>query len=75
MVEAARPSRRPRAGFFRCTSCAPCAARTKPPKAKIEDEGLDIPLLVQGEGSRMNPPAMLPNHGASILLSQSFWKA
>jgi ATP-dependent DNA helicase DinG len=44
-------------------------------KAKIEDEGLDIPLLVQGEGSKNDLLQRFRNHGASILVgSQSFWE-
>ena len=61
--------------FFLCTSLRAMRRTHELLKAKIEDEGLDIPLLVQGEGSKNDLLQRFRNHGASILVgSQSFWE-
>ena len=77
VVEAAWPAVKAAKGgaFFLCTSLRAMRRTHELLKAKIEDEGLDIPLLVQGEGSKNDLLQRFRNHGASILVgSQSFWE-
>ena len=61
--------------FFLCTSLRAMRRTHELLKARLEDEGLDIPLLVQGEGSKNDLLQRFRHHGASILVgSQSFWE-
>jgi ATP-dependent DNA helicase DinG len=44
-------------------------------KARLEDEGHDMPLLMQGEGSKNDLLQRFRHHGNAILVgSQSFWE-
>jgi ATP-dependent DNA helicase DinG len=54
VVDAAWPAVKAAKGgaFFLCTSLRAMRRTHELLKAKLEDEGLDIPLLVQGEGSK-----------------------
>src|SRR5574343_1106890 len=77
VVEAAWPAVKAAKGgaFFLCTSLRAMRRTHELLKAKIEDEGLDIPLLVQGEGSKNDLLQRFRHHGAAILVgSQSFWE-
>jgi ATP-dependent DNA helicase DinG len=77
VVEAAWPAVKAAKGgaFFLCTSLRAMRRTHELLKAKLEDEGLDMPLLVQGEGSKNDLLQRFRHHGASILVgSQSFWE-
>ncbi len=77
VVEAAFPAVRAAGGgaFFLCTSLRAMRRTHELLKAKIEDEGLDIPLLVQGEGSKNDLLQRFRHMGNAILVgSQSFWE-
>jgi ATP-dependent DNA helicase DinG len=77
VVEAAWPAVKAAKGgaFFLCTSLRAMRRTHELLKAKLEDEGIDMPLLVQGEGSKNDLLQRFRHHGASILVgSQSFWE-
>ncbi|WP_412480005.1 ATP-dependent DNA helicase [Azonexus sp. IMCC34839] len=77
VVEAAFPAVRAAGGgaFFLCTSLRAMRRTHELLKAKIEDEGLDIPLLVQGEGSKNDLLQRFRHMGNAVLVgSQSFWE-
>ena len=61
--------------FFLCTSLRAMRRTHELLQAKIEDAGLDMPLLLQGEGSKTDLLDRFRHHGASVLVgSQSFWE-
>jgi len=77
VVDAAWPAVKAAGGgaFFLCTSLRAMRRTHELLKAKLEDEGLDMPLLVQGEGSKNDLLQRFRHHGAAILVgSQSFWE-
>lgn len=77
VVEAAFPALRAAGGgaFFLCTSLRAMRRTHELLKAKLEDEGLDMPLLVQGEGSKNDLLQRFRHHGRAVLVgSQSFWE-
>jgi ATP-dependent DNA helicase DinG len=77
VVDAAWPAVKAANGgaFFLCTSLRAMRRTHELLKAKLEDEGIDMPLLVQGEGSKNDLLQRFRHHGASILVgSQSFWE-
>lgn len=77
VVDAAWPAVKAANGgaFFLCTSLRAMRRTHELLKAKLEDEGLDMPLLVQGEGSKNDLLQRFRHHGAAILVgSQSFWE-
>ena len=77
VVEAAWPAVKAANGgaFFLCTSLRAMRRTHELLKAKLEDEGIDMPLLVQGEGSKNDLLQRFRHHGNSILVgSQSFWE-
>ncbi|WP_334157544.1 ATP-dependent DNA helicase [Oryzomicrobium sp.] len=61
--------------FFLCTSLRAMRRIHELLKARIEDEGLDIPLLIQGEGSKNELLDRFRQLGNAVLVgSQSFWE-
>ena len=77
VVEAAWPAVKAANGgaFFLCTSLRAMRRTHELLKAKLEDEGIAMPLLVQGEGSKNDLLQRFRHHGNSILVgSQSFWE-
>jgi len=77
VVEAAWPAVKAANGgaFFLCTSLRAMRRTHELLKAKLEDENIDMPLLVQGEGSKNDLLQRFRFHGNSILVgSQSFWE-
>ncbi len=77
VVDAAWPAVKAAGGgaFFLCTSLRAMRRTHELLKAKLEDEGIDMPLLVQGEGSKNDLLQRFRHHGAAILVgSQSFWE-
>src|SRR5574343_355647 len=77
VVDAAWPAVKAANGgaFFLCTSLRAMRRTHELLKAKLEDEGIDMPLLVQGEGSKNDLLQRFRHHGNSILVgSQSFWE-
>ncbi|MDD2885788.1 MAG: ATP-dependent DNA helicase [Dechloromonas sp.] len=77
VVDAAWPAVRAARGgaFFLCTSLRAMRRTHELLKAKLDDEGLDMPLLVQGEGSKNDLLQRFRYHGNAILVgSQSFWE-
>jgi ATP-dependent DNA helicase DinG len=77
VVEAAWPAVKAANGgaFFLCTSLRAMRRTHELLKAKLEDENIDMPLLVQGEGSKNDLLQRFRHHGNSILVgSQSFWE-
>ncbi len=77
VVDAAWPAVKAAGGgaFFLCTSLRAMRRTHELLKARLEDEGLDMPLLVQGEGSKNDLLQRFRHHGAAILVgSQSFWE-
>ena len=77
VVDAAWPAVKAANGgaFFLCTSLRAMRRTHELLKAKLEDENIDIPLLVQGEGSKNDLLQRFRHHGNSILVgSQSFWE-
>jgi len=77
VVDAAWPAVRAARGgaFFLCTSLRAMRRTHELLKAKLENEGLDMPLLVQGEGSKNDLLQRFRYHGNAILVgSQSFWE-
>jgi ATP-dependent DNA helicase DinG len=77
VVDAAFPLLRLVGGgvFFLCTSLRAMRRTHELLKARLEDEGLDLPLLVQGEGSKNDLLQRFRHMGNAILVgSQSFWE-
>ena len=77
VVEAAWPAVQAARGgtFFLCTSLRAMRRTRELLQEKIEAAGLDVPLLVQGEGSKNDLLQRFRFHGAAILVgSQSFWE-
>jgi ATP-dependent DNA helicase DinG len=77
VVDAAWPAVKAAKGgaFFLCTSLRAMRRTHELLKAKLEDENIDMPLLVQGEGSKNDLLQRFRHHGNSILVgSQSFWE-
>jgi len=77
VVDAAFPAARAAGGgaFFLCTSLRAMRRTHELLKARLEDEGLEMPLLVQGEGSKNELLERFRRLGNAILVgSQSFWE-
>jgi ATP-dependent DNA helicase DinG len=77
VVDAAFPAVQAAGGgaFFLCTSLRAMRRTHELLKARLEDEGLDLPLLVQGEGSKNDLLQRFRHMGNAILVgSQSFWE-
>ena len=77
VVDAAWPAVKAAGGgaFFLCTSLRAMRRTHELLRAKLDDEGLDMPLLVQGEGSKNDLLQRFRHHGSAILVgSQSFWE-
>ncbi|UCV30460.1 ATP-dependent DNA helicase [Ferribacterium limneticum] len=77
VVDAAWPAVKAANGgaFFLCTSLRAMRRTHELLKTKLEDENIDMPLLVQGEGSKNDLLQRFRHHGNSILVgSQSFWE-
>jgi ATP-dependent DNA helicase DinG len=77
VVDAAFPAVQAAGGgaFFLCTSLRAMRRTHELLKARLEDEGLDLPLLVQGEGSKNELLERFRRLGNAILVgSQSFWE-
>ena len=77
VVDAAWPAVKAAGGgaFFLCTSLRAMRRTHELLKARLEDEGIDMPLLVQGEGSKNDLLQRFRHHGTAILVgSQSFWE-
>ena len=77
VVDAAWPAVKAAGGgaFFLCTSLRAMRRTHELLKAKMEDEGIELPLLVQGEGSKNDLLQRFRYLGNAILVgSQSFWE-
>lgn len=77
VVDAAFPVLRAAGGgaFFLCTSLRAMRRTHELLKARLEDERLDLPLLVQGEGSKNELLERFRRLGNAVLVgSQSFWE-
>ena len=77
VVEAAFPALRAAGGrtFFLCTSLRAMRRVHELLKARLEDEGHDFPLLLQGEGSKNDLLERFRRLGNAVLVgSQSFWE-
>ncbi len=77
VVDAAFPAVKAAGGgaFFLCTSLRAMRRTHELLKARLEDEGLDLPLLIQGEGSKNDLLQRFRHLGNAILVgSQSFWE-
>ncbi len=77
VVEAAFPAVLAAGGgaFFLCTSLRAMRRTHELLKARLEDEGHDMPLLLQGEGSKNDLLQRFRHLGNAILVgSQSFWE-
>jgi ATP-dependent DNA helicase DinG len=77
VVEAAFPVLRAAGGraFFLCTSLRAMRRVHELLKGRLEDEGLDFPLLLQGEGSKNDLLERFRRAGNAVLVgSQSFWE-
>ncbi len=61
--------------FFLCTSLRAMRRTHELLKARLEDEGHDLPLLMQGEGSKNELLERFRRLGNAVLVgSQSFWE-
>ena len=61
--------------FYLCTSLRAMRRTHELLKARLEDEGLEMPLLLQGEGSKTELLERFRRLGNAILVgSQSFWE-
>ncbi len=61
--------------FFLCTSLRAMRRTHELLKERLEDEGIDMPLLLQGEGSKNDLLQRFRHLGNAILVgSQSFWE-
>ena len=77
VVEAAWPVIRAAGGrtFMLCTTLRAVKTAGELIKARIEADGLDFPLLVQGDGSRSELLERFRRAGNAVLVgSQSFWE-
>ena len=77
VVDAAFPAVKAAQGgaFFLCTSLRAMRRTHELLQARLEDEGLDLPLLIQGEGSKNELLRRFRHLGNAILVgSQSFWE-
>ncbi|MGE5492033.1 MAG: ATP-dependent DNA helicase [Actinomycetota bacterium] len=77
VVDAAFPALKACGGgaFFLCTSLRAMRRTHELLKAKLEDEGIDMPLLIQGEGSKNELLERFRRLGNAVLVgSQSFWE-
>ena len=77
VVDAAFPALLAAGGraFFLCTSLRAMRRTHELLKARLEDEGHDMPLLLQGEGSKNDLLQRFRHLGNAILVgSQSFWE-
>lgn len=77
VVDAAFPAAVAAGGgaFFLCTSLRAMRRTHELIKARLEDEGLEMPLLMQGEGSKNDLLQRFRQYGNAILVgSQSFWE-
>lgn len=77
VVDAAFPALKAAGGgaFFLCTSLRAMRRTHELLKARLEDEGMEMPLLVQGEGSKTDLLQRFRQYGNAILVgSQSFWE-
>jgi ATP-dependent DNA helicase DinG len=77
VVDAAWPAVKAAKGgaFFLCTSLRAMRRTHELLKARLEDEKIDMPIMVQGEGSKNDLLQRFRHHGNSILVgSQSFWE-
>ena len=77
VVEAAFPAVIAAGGgtFFLCTSLRAMRRTHELIKARLEDEGHDLPLLMQGEGSKNELLERFRHLGNAVLVgSQSFWE-
>ncbi|MCK6412377.1 MAG: ATP-dependent DNA helicase [Azonexus sp.] len=77
VVDAAFPALKAAGGgaFFLCTSLRAMRRTHELLKARLEDEGLELPLLVQGEGSKTELLERFRRLGNAVLVgSQSFWE-
>jgi ATP-dependent DNA helicase DinG len=77
VVEAAFPAVLAAGGgaFFLCTSLRAMRRTHELLKARLEDEGHDLPLLMQGEGSKNDLLQRFRRLGNAMLVgSQSFWE-
>jgi ATP-dependent DNA helicase DinG len=77
VVEAAFPAVLAAGGgaFFLCTSLRAMRRTHELLKARLEDEGHDLPLLMQGEGSKNELLERFRRLGNAVLVgSQSFWE-
>lgn len=77
VVDAAFPAAVAAGGgaFFLCTSLRAMRRTHELIKARLEDAGLDMPLLLQGEGSKNDLLHRFRQYGNAILVgSQSFWE-
>lgn len=77
VVEAAWPALKACGGgaFFLCTSLRAMRRTHELLAAKLEDEGLEMPLLLQGEGSKTELLERFRRLGNAVLVgSQSFWE-
>ena len=61
--------------FFLCTSLRAMRRTHELLQARLEDEGIDLPLLLQGEGSKNDLLQRFRQLGNAVLVgSQSFWE-
>ena len=77
VVDAAFPALLASGGraFFLCTSLRAMRRTHELLKARIEDEGHELPLLLQGEGSKNDLLQRFRHLGNAVLVgSQSFWE-
>jgi ATP-dependent DNA helicase DinG len=77
VVDAAFPALLASGGraFFLCTSLRAMRRTHELLKARLEDEGHELPLLLQGEGSKNDLLQRFRHLGNAILVgSQSFWE-
>lgn len=77
VVDAAFPAAIAAGGgaFFLCTSLRAMRRTHELLKARLEDGGHEMPLLMQGEGSKNDLLERFRHHGNAILVgSQSFWE-
>ena len=77
VVDAAFPALLASGGraFFLCTSLRAMRRTHELLKARLEDEGYELPLLLQGEGSKNDLLQRFRHLGNAVLVgSQSFWE-
>ncbi len=77
VVDAAFPVLKASGGgaFFLCTSLKAMRRTRELLEARLQDEGLPMPLLMQGEGSKNDLLERFRRYGNAVLVgSQSFWE-